>query len=85
MVIISLFNLINMKILKIQFCHPVKGTIHLFGKDAKEAKYVLNVDSGGRDELVIPLEGVESGDWKLFLKWEFDGREFVYEKKINIS
>jgi hypothetical protein len=74
-----------MNIFKMQFCHPIKGTMHLMGVDAKNIQHIFPVDSQGKDVLEVPLDGFEKGHWKILLEWEHEGREFVIKKDITIS
>lgn len=74
-----------MKELKFHFCHPIKGRIRFMRPYHKELNQTLPVDSKNSAVLKIPLEGFLKGKWKVVLEWEHEGRDFFYEKEINVS
>ncbi|RCH55453.1 hypothetical protein DJ568_06040 [Mucilaginibacter hurinus] len=73
-----------MKNLKFHFCHPVKGVINFFHKNP-ELNRALAIDTQAEQVAIVPIDGLPGGKWKAMLEWEYDGKEYIYEKEFEVK
>jgi hypothetical protein len=72
-----------MKILRFNFCHPIKGFADLIQLLPAIQKRRINFDS--KDNVVeIPVADCEAGKWKVVLNWEYDDELFVHQKEFEV-
>ncbi len=74
-----------MKTLKFNFNHPVKGMVRLLNKINPRQKCTLPLDTESGQCAEISIDELPVGEWKAFLEWEHDGRDYFYEKEFEIS
>jgi hypothetical protein len=74
-----------MKSLTFCFDHPVAVKIFfdcISNPDIKHEIKFLRSDEDG--SLVIPVEGIPGGSWKVMLEWNYEGRDFCMERNIEV-
>lgn len=47
----------------------------------QEIKFLRSTEDGN---LVIPVEGMAEGEWKVLLEWNHDGRDFCMERNFGM-
>ena len=67
------------------FHHPIKGVLRLFKKDANCASHVIAIDTKESETLHLSLGGIAQGDWNLVLNWEYEEKQFSYNRNIFIG
>ena len=75
-----------MKHLRFNFCHPVKVHANLIKliTDAPEC-HSISIDSKDSNLIEIPLEGYNTGKWRIMLDWEYEGQTFTHQKEFEIK
>ncbi len=74
-----------MKNFKMNFYHPVKGILRLFKEDTAFAAHVIAINTAEDESFDISLSAIEKGKWKLVLDWEYDEKQFSYNRDIIIT
>lgn len=75
-----------MKNLRIDFCHPFKGSARLVQLSTKPQKsHIIKIDSKNSDLVEIPVDKCQEGKWKAILDWQYDDKSFSYEKEFEIK
>jgi len=75
-----------MKTITFCFNHPVAVKVFFICTSNPEKQHrIKHLRSDDNGSLVIPLDGIESGKWRLMLEWSFEGRDFSLEKYVIIS
>jgi len=74
-----------MKTLSFFFDHPVAVKVFFNcisdPEIKKEIKFLRSDQSGS---LNIPIQDLSEGSWKVMLEWNYDGRDFCMERKIEV-
>ena len=50
--------------------------------DSKDFKVPISLSSDGRQ--IIPVSEIEKGLWKIQLDWTSDGKDYYFEKRLNL-
>lgn len=75
-----------MKSLKFNFTHPFKGYARVSMTGRPNFPYTrLLLDSLGSNLVEIPLNGLESGKYKVTLDWEIDSQFFMHQHEFEIN
>ncbi|EHQ31046.1 hypothetical protein BDD43_4917 [Mucilaginibacter gracilis] len=75
-----------MKFLRFNFCHPVKGNVHLtlLSKDTPKSQHSV-FDSQETNLIEVPIDHCEDGKWKIELDWEYENEFFMHKKEFEIK
>jgi len=74
-----------MKTLTFCFDHPVAVKVFFNCMSNPEIKHEIKFLRSDEDgSLVIPVEDVPGGSWKVLLEWNYEGRDFCMERNIEI-
>jgi hypothetical protein len=74
-----------MKSITFCFDHPVAVKVFFECTSDPALKYgikFLRSDENG--SLTIPVDDIPGGSWKVMLEWNYEGRDFCMERKIEM-
>lgn len=74
-----------MENLKFEFCHPVKGFVKILNRLYPEKNKSIPVDIEAKQCLMIPYDELPEGKCKVRVEWEYDGRDYSYERSLLIK
>ena len=69
-------------LLKLRFKIPVTGTARFAHSSDKNLDWELPINTA---TAVIPVQGLEKGQWRLILNWQGDGKKYQFEKVVQLK
>ncbi len=74
-----------MKILRFNFCHPVKvrANFVLQSKDHSERSSI--VINSNENIVELPVDKLGAGKWQVTLDWEHEGQIYTHQKDFEIK
>ena len=70
--------------LRLVFKDHVKGTIRLQRTADKRLDRITSIESDRNNAVVLPLEGIASGVWRMVLEWDAKGESYLYEQELTL-
>lgn len=67
------------------FKSPAMGSIRFLHPSDNTKDRIMNINSGGGNQVVFPLESFRRGHWKVSLEWKSNGKSYLYDKNITID
>lgn len=67
------------------FKSPAMGSIRFLHPSDNTKDRIMNINSGGGNQVVFPLESFRRGHWKVSLEWKSNGKSYLYDKNITIN
>ena len=79
-------QLMVMKYLRFNFCHPVKvhTTLTRLLTTPPECHSII-IDSKGSNLIEIPITRYSAGKWKITLDWEYENQTFTHTKQFEVK
>lgn len=72
------------KKLLIQFTEPITGKLDFFRPADGKMDKTFALTGNENNEVIIPLNGVAIGRWKLILNWESRGKQYLYTQEVDV-
>lgn len=76
-------NIINGHML-ITFIHPAEGNIKLVRNSDKRLDKKIAIKTDTLQQVSIPLNGIEKGQWRLIISWTGKGKSYLNEQEVMI-
>ncbi len=69
----------------LQFKSPASGAVRLMRIADKKMDKNVRFHTSAENEIVISTSSLAKGRWKLIINWVAEGKNYLYEKEINLQ